>query len=124
MRKPNVADSKVADEAATTALLCDKTFSTSGKLPSTIRYTESAAYDDEYIVGYSIDNVAIYNALTSVNTDALKENVRYMDQCMLSTTSTGNVIKYHTLSGCYGSKGSTTKIPDLCENVTLDLCQI
>lgn len=69
-----------------------------------------------------MDNVAIYNALTTVNSDALSENVRYMDECMLSVEN--NVIKYHTLSGCYGSKGSTTAIPGLCEDVSDDKCQI
>lgn len=122
LRKPNVADSKVASIDAVTSLLCDKTWSTSAKLPTGTSYTEASAFTDDLIVGYSMDNVAILNALSSVNTDAVAENVKYMDQCMLSATSSGNIIKYHTLSGCLGSKGSTTKIPGLCEDATDNLC--
>ena len=60
--------------------MCDKTFSLASNLPSTITYTEQVGFTDDWIVGYSKDNVAIYNALTSVNTDALSENVKYMDE--------------------------------------------
>ena len=54
----------------------------------------------------------------------LKTEMKYMDQCGMSTTSSGNIQKYHTLTACYGTKGSTTKIPGLCKDVTNDLCEI
>jgi len=74
-------------------------------------------------VGYSIDNVAIFNALTSTNQDAVLADYKYMDECMLSSTASGNILKYHTISACLEGKGSTSKTPSLCKDSTDDLCK-
>ena len=124
LRKTNVKDTVNTTDATVTALLCDKTFSKSSNLPSDITYSEATAYTDDMIVGFSTDNVVIYNALSSSNSDILVSETKYMDQCMLSTTSSGNIIKYHTLSACYAGKGSTSKTPELAGDVTDDLLNI
>jgi len=80
--KTNVDDSKVASETSTTTLLCGNK-GWPATLPNTVSYAESSAFDDGYHVGYSMDNVVIYNALADDNngnvTDGLLANISSMD---------------------------------------------
>lgn len=71
LHKQNVGDDKVADKTKTTALLCNASGFASSTLPSTTGYKENESFSDGSIVGFSMDNVVIYNALTDSNTDVM-----------------------------------------------------
>lgn len=98
LNKLNVDEAVAADSTTLSTLLCNQEWS-KNSLPSGTFYTETVSYDDTLIVGYSMDNVAIYNSLSSDNVDDLLATSATMDECLLSTSADG-VMKYHTLSGC------------------------
>ncbi len=61
----------MTDAATTTALLCDNTKFASSSLPSTTGYKEFVSFADSSIVGFAMDNVAIFNALSDTNKDII-----------------------------------------------------
>lgn len=70
LRKTNVSSDKALTAASTSTLLCNYQFSKSstlGSLTNKINYSEATAWTDDQIVGFSMDNVVIYNALTTSN---------------------------------------------------------
>lgn len=38
-------------------------------------------------------------------------------------STTGHAIKYHTMSGCLGTKASQTVVPDMCKDADSDTCR-
>ena len=124
LHKKNTADSLATDAATTTSLLCDNTKFASSTLPKTTGYNEYAAFADTSIVGFAMDNVAIFNALSDSNKDIIQEKeLDRFDDCMLSMSTTGNAIKYHTMSGCLGAKASKTVVPGMCKDADQDTCR-
>lgn len=70
----NVAESEVADEAATDNLLCDGSFTLASALPGSSELkTDSSTSSTDKVVGWSTENVMIYSGLNSSNDDALEE---------------------------------------------------
>ena len=110
-----VDEAALTDAATTSDFMCDRYLSRSENLPETSYFDNISSFNDEDIVGFSMDNVIIVNALTDDNTDALQTYSSQMDQCLLSV-SDDNRVKYHTLSGCLQDfpVGSNTKVPELC----------
>ena len=78
----NVDESTIVDEASTTSLLCDQTFSSSANMPGDYSYTETGTFDIDTIVGFTMDNVMISNAVDYASRDALEQMSDYMDFCL------------------------------------------
>lgn len=120
LNKLNVGEASAADSTALSTLLCNQQWA-HNSLPAGVSYTETVNFDDSLIVGYSMDNVAIFNSLSSANADNLFATSATMDECLLSTTSDG-VMKYQTLSGCLKNQASQTQVPPLCKDAEGDAC--
>ena len=96
----NVDESTIIDEASTTSLLCDQTFSSSANMISDYSYTETGSFDIDTIVGFTMDNVMISNAVDYASRDALEQMSDYMDFCLAYADELDRFTQ-HTFSSCY-----------------------
>lgn len=109
----NVDESTITDEATTETLLCDQTFSAT--LPAASAYTETGTFDIDTIVGFTMDNVLISNAVDYASRDALEQMSSYMDFCLAYADENDRLVQ-HTFSSCYTTTDEQSTVPYLCKD--------